>query len=322
MSNPIIWALCDDRAGNVSQVLGIAEALGFPFITKKIRYDQWVKLPNLFRSKTLLGMDKNNSDPLTSPWPDLVILAGRRSTPIAHYIKAQSGGKTKIIQLMWPGFPASGIDLIVIPEHDDIPASHNIIITVGAPHRVTATTLQEAHAQWKDRFPDLPEKKIALLIGGNVGGRIFSPAHAKELAEIASACANEYNAALLITTSRRTSEEAIAALKSALTVPYHLHHWQSTDENPYFGLLALSESIIVTGDSMSMCSEAAATGKPVFIYAPSDLIPEKHTRLHQTLYDYGAARPLQSPYTSWNYDPLQESQKVAAALRKQFSLMP
>ena len=44
-----VWILADDRAGNVSQLLGIAEALELPFERKDIRYDAWIKLPNFLR---------------------------------------------------------------------------------------------------------------------------------------------------------------------------------------------------------------------------------------------------------------------------------
>ena len=39
--------------------------------------------------------------------------------------------------------------------------------------------------------------------------------------------------------------------------------WDGTGDNPYFAYLALADALLVTADSVSMVSEAAATGKPV-----------------------------------------------------------
>jgi hypothetical protein len=72
---------------------------------------------------------------------------------------------------------------------------------------------------------------------------------------------------LLITTSARTPAPTIDTLAEHLTCPSHLFRWsKDAKENPYFAFLGLAESIVVTGDSMSMLTEACATRKPVHIF--------------------------------------------------------
>ena len=45
------------------------------------------------------------------------------------------------------------------------------------------------------------------------------------------------------------------------------HRWRSGDaENPYLGLLGLADILVATGESISMATEACATGKPVYFF--------------------------------------------------------
>ena len=76
-----VWILADDRAGNVNQLLGIAEVLDYEYVRKDISYNQYVKLPNFLRDKTLIGLTKETVQSLktTDDYPDIVLSAGRRS---------------------------------------------------------------------------------------------------------------------------------------------------------------------------------------------------------------------------------------------------
>ena len=134
-----VWVLADDRAGNVNQLLGVAEALNTPYKRKDIKYNKWVRLPNFLRGASLIGLTNDSKEGLTSPWPDIVLSAGRRSFPVARWIKRQSKGHTKIIQLMnvgWAGFNEA--DLMVIPAHDSYQGNaKNVLRVSGAPHRIT-----------------------------------------------------------------------------------------------------------------------------------------------------------------------------------------
>src|SRR5262245_16456331 len=120
MQGPVdnsIWVLTDDRAGNVAQALGVAEALGRPFTVKDIRYTPLAKLP--LQGASVLGLTGESRMTLAPPWPGLVIAAGRRTAPVARWIKRQSDGRTRIVQIMYPGRRAAAdFDLIAVPRHD------------------------------------------------------------------------------------------------------------------------------------------------------------------------------------------------------------
>lgn len=315
--DPLVWVLSDDRAGNTSQALGVAEALGWEFVTKEVRYTWAGRLPNLLRQASLIGVDAATGSSMVSPWPDLVIAAGRRTAPVARWIKRRNPA-AYLCQIMWPG--ASGLkdfDLIAVPSHDHLPGLRdNVMRITGAPHRVTETRLAIEAARWHGRLGGLKRPLFALIVGGSTKNRTFTPQMASDLGEQVGAMVRSTGGSLVVTTSRRTGREAEAALLSALPAPSHLFRWGDGGENPYFGYLAHASAVIVTGDSVSMASEACATQAPVYIYAPPGLITPKHARLHQNLYALGLAEPLAGTYRPWTHPSLNAATDIAATIRR------
>jgi len=313
----MIWVLADDRAGNVGQCLGVAEALGRPFIVKAIGYDGWGRLPNLLRGASLLGVDAASRGGLAPPWPDLVIAAGRRTAPVARWIKRQCGAK--LVQIMDPGPGGRGdFALIAVPHHDGKACGANVLAITGAPHRVTGAKLAEAAALWRDRFAGLPRPWVAAIVGGDTRKRPFTAQMAADLGRRCTALAA--GGSVLVTTSRRTSAAAEQALLQAIPEPRFVHRWASGGDNPYFGLLGLADAIVVTGDSVSMACEACAAPAPVYLYAPDGWVVGKHARLHAELYAQGFARPLPSAAAERGeataHPPLNAAAVIAAAIER------
>lgn len=316
MSDPAaIWVLADDRAGNVGQCLGVAEALGRPFVVKDIRYAPLARLPNLVRGAGLMGVSPQSRDQLVAPWPRLVIAAGRRTAPVARWIKRQSGAR--LVQIMDPGPGGRGdFDLLAVPRHDGGLHGANVMEMTGAPHRVTPAKLAEAAQAWRDRFAPLPRPWVGLIVGGDTRKRPFSADMAADLGRRVAALAQ--GSSVLVTTSRRTSPAAEAALFAVLPEPRLTHSWAKGGDNPYFGLLALCDALVVTGDSVSMVSEACASSAPVYIYAPFGWVVAKHAHLHADLYAQGYAKPLpdNGGLESWAHPPLNAALDVAAAIER------
>jgi mitochondrial fission protein ELM1 len=315
VNEPRIWVLIDNRAGNESQSLGVVEALGGPYEERRLQYSLLAMLPNAVMGATFLGLKPGCQDQFMEPWPDLVIAAGRRTAPVARKIKRLARGACKIVQIMDPG-PAgtAAFDLIAIPRHDVVTRGPNTLMITGAPHRVTSSRLDVASKIWRSRFEHLPKPWNALVVGGSTRRRKFSAAMASELGRMASAMAQETGGSLLITTSRRTGPAA-ENLYDEINVPGFKYRWGDNGDNPYTGYLAEADSIIVTGDSVSMCSEACATDKPVYIYAPKPLITAKHARFHQSLYQEGYARPFTGLYEEWTHPPLNAANDIAAMIK-------
>ncbi len=300
-----VWVLADDRMGNVNQLLGIAESLNEPFERKDIRYTQWVKLPNIVRRSTLIGVTRETAQALRAPWPDVVLSAGRRSFPVALHIKKRSGGKTKIVQIMNPGSTGfQRADLIVLPQHDNYTGTaQNVFKIAGAPHRITPERLSAERQKWEPVFAAYARPRLSLIVGGATKDKPFTTDMALDLVEKALALRPQ---SVLVTTSRRTPAAVIDVLQQHLpTDRTFFYRFGDTGENPYFGLMAATDMIIVTGDSISMCSECCAAGVPVFIFAPDTMMSPKHKRFHQTLYAGGFAAPLgAAPFTpSGHFNP-------------------
>lgn len=312
MESSSIWVLADDRPGNVSQALGVAEALGHPFIVKTIRYNALGKLHNALRSASRFGLDHWSRKGIEAkPPPALVIAAGRRTAPLARWLKRRTGAR--LVQLMDPGWPGRGrFDLIAAPLHDDLPEAPNVIRTLGACHRATPALLAAEAARWRDQLPALPRPWTLVAVGGSTAQRRFTAADARALLE---SC-RDLPGSLLVVTSRRTGAEAETALAEHLPQGGWLCRWRDRADSPYLALLALADQVVATGDSMSMCCEAGANGGPVFLFAPAHLTEPKHTLLHASLYDQGYARPLGGDLSPWRHPPLNASAMVADHVRR------
>ncbi len=311
----MIWILADDRAGNVNQLLGIVEALGEPYERKDIRYTKWVKLPNFLQGASFLGIDKSSQEKLVAPWPEVVLSAGRRSFPVARKIKKLSKGKTKIVQIMSAGkLSDKQADLVVLPMHDNYRGNaKNVMQVVGSPHRITAQKLKAEKKHWEKVLAQYPAPRVSVIVGGATKDHPFTVQAAQKLVE----GVKELKAgSLLITTSRRTPKEVVALLKKELPEPKFFYTFGDKSENPYFGLLSWADKIVVTGDSMSMCSECCAAGVSVFIFAPKEMIGQKHARFHQSLYQSGYANPLGGKEVAAVH-PLNPAPDIAERIRKE-----
>ncbi|PIW27044.1 MAG: nucleoside-diphosphate sugar epimerase [Rhodospirillales bacterium CG15_BIG_FIL_POST_REV_8_21_14_020_66_15] len=324
---PRVWVLADDRPGNRSQCLGVARVLGLPFECKEIAYGPLVRLHNAFLGASFAAITDESLRALTPPWPDLVIGAGRRSASVARKIKRLSGGRTRLVHIMHPGAGAADFDLIAQPAHDARPPAPNILSIPAAPHGVTTEILGEAAEEWKDAFAHLPRPLIALMVGGSTRRREFGPAMAAEVASLAAAMAKARGGSLLVSTSRRVEESEDPATMPALLdafadLPNYLYRWGDPAGNPYMGYLAHADTVVVTGDSVSMSTEACARPGPVYLYAPAPLITPKHKRFHDFLFQGGYARPLTSEtvWEDWTHPPLNPAEDVARAIREMMRL--
>jgi mitochondrial fission protein ELM1 len=266
-SVPSVWVVTGYRAGERVQVMALAEALGWPCQVKDLDYRRVASTLSLFRTRSRLGINRAGSAKLKPPWPDLVISAGMRNEPVCRWIRAQSGGRTRIVHIGRPWVSAEQLDLVITTPQYRLPERANILQNALTMHGVTPTRLQAEAARWAPRFADLPRPWTAVIVGGNSGPFTLGRKAARRLAAEASAFAEVRGGSLLVTTSARTAPAAMQELARRIQAPVHLYNWQQDDlDNPYYGYLALADEFIVTADSISMLSEACATGKPVHMF--------------------------------------------------------
>lgn len=310
-----IWILADDRAGNRSQVLGVASYLQRPFTIKDLTYGPLVKVPNQIMPPSFSTLDSISRKELVEPWPNLIIAAGRRTAGIARRIKKLSSGDTRLVQIMNPGGSTKDFDLLCVPTHDPPVFGSNIIQITGAPHTLTPERLASARKRWMPQLEDITPPRIALIVGGSTRRRKFTHAMAENLARSASAMANNMGGSLLLATSRRTAEIE-KTIMNGLSAPRKIFKWGDKAENPYIGYLACADMIIVTGDSISMCTEACASNVPVFVFAPPELVSPKHGRFHKLLFEGGFAQDLASGAMAQPHLPLNPGKNIAEAIHR------
>ena len=291
------WVVTEALKGLQNQAAGLAEALGLKFELKE------------FKTRSIIRKIFRTGDyGLTPPWPDLLITCGRQSVPAALAVRRASKLKTFCVHIQDPMADPAGFDVVIVPAHDDLRAA-NVFVTQGAPNLVTPKRLAEAAEKFKPLFKDLPRPLIGVLVGGKNRYEGFSPASIHDFSTKLKTAVTSSGGALAVTPSRRTGEENVTSLKRELkSVP--LYMWDGLSDNPYFGLLALSDALVVTGDSISMISEACTTGKPVFIYE----LPKcgkRHKRFCHSLFNSGTARPFEGTLGKWNYPPLEDTRKAA-----------
>jgi uncharacterized protein len=321
-----IWILSDDRPGTVSQSIGLAQELGFEYKIIKLDYSFFSALPNFFLQNSLLRISaklrKNfkNLDHL----PSIVISAGRRSAPIALYLKKISKNQTKIVQIMRPNLSFNKFDFVILPQHDKVDEAQfsNVITSIGSLTKTDKNLIAREQQKFLPWFDKITKTKIAILVGGSSEKTKFEKKSAEKLAEISSKIANKMDATLLVLNSRRTSIELTNSIKSRLKCDFKFFDWAEVkNENPYLAILGFADFFIITGDSVSMISECCSTGKPVFIFDDGEISSVKHRNFHQNLFAENYAKKLlkNSDFLE-NFSPkkLQETKRVAALIRAKF----
>jgi uncharacterized protein len=308
---PEVWALHDGKAGMRSQVLGLAEAAGFAFAEKVLSVrPPWAWLPPQLWLAPLAAVASDGC-PLRPPWPRLVIGCGRNTAAPALAIRRAAGGRTLAVQVQDPRIGRDAFDLMVVPAHDRL-RGPRVVVTAGAVHRVTPARLKEALRSFP-ALAALPRPIIGLLIGG--ANRAYRPNSAGLAATAAAiaAAVRRCGGSIVATPSRRTGAAGLAALPEHLgSLPGEI--WDGTGANPYYAYLAAADAFLVTADSVSMISEAAATGKPVHIIA----LPggdRKFARFHAAMQRAGVTRPFAGDIEAWSYAPPDDTARAGAAVR-------
>lgn len=308
-SSAAVWALTDDRTGHNAHTLGLAEALGLEYAEIKLCFNALAHLPPTLLGSGFQSLTAPSRTKLSPPWPSVVIASGRRMIPVMRAIK-QASPKTKLVQCLWPG-QIEPFDVIVAPWHDDVPVNARIVRYHGALHRLQPSVLKNAALSFHALFEPLPRPHFGVLIGGHSKKAKATLDDLHHLIDTAEFLVGD--GSLIITTSRRTPKAFAKAIAKRLTCRYHLYEWGSSEANPYHGMLARCDALIVSGDSVSMIAESCASGKPVLIDTGFHSMREKHQRAAQSLIAAGHAAALRADVDLPNLTPimLDEMTRVA-----------
>lgn len=251
-----MWVLLGPHKGDNNQVLALAEALGVPFRAIELRYKKFAHLPAVFRRVSISRLDDECQAQIAPPWPSLVLGIGQRSVPVARYIQRQSDGRSKLVRLGDPMISHRYFDLVITTTQYAVRDADNVVrlpLTITDQDKVPPNRLEQ---RWLESFA---HPRRLLVIGGKTSLWRFDSELVTRSATILQDRAAREGGSVIAVTSPRTSTELVLAARRALGE-------QAVVNGPfprYGALLHSADEIHVTGDSVSMLSDAIASGKPV-----------------------------------------------------------
>ena len=288
--------------GMISQVEGLAKALNLNYKHQEIKLKKiWEFVPPLLTPvsmsilKTKFIFDSK-----------IVISCGRKSVIPSIALKKKYKEKVFTIHIQNPKVPLDKFDLVVCPDHDEIQGS-NVIKTTGAIHYLTDKEIsREKNFIQIDREN---KKIIAFILGGPNKYYSFSE---KEIDFLFNKIKNIFTRdkyKLIVIPSFRTPNEII---KKAYNSFGHDHIvYKEVNKRAYLSALSISDYIVVTCDSTSMISEAAITGKPIYV---AQMSTEKNNLRFQKFFSQfkqlNIIKDLTDKIDLWSYNKLDEVNRI------------
>ena len=300
--------------GMISQVEGLAKALDLDFTHHKVELNSfWKAIPPKLTpiSQKVYKKIKQNEF-------DVIISCGRKSVIPSIHLKNIASRKVFNIHIQDPKVDLNHFDFIVAPEHDDLDGQ-NVINTKGAIHYLTENEISE-NKDYLKSFIKNDERKIwTLIMGGPTKYYDYSTENIKEIFITLSELSKKHNFQLVIIPSMRTPTNIIQYTKEYFGDDHTVI--MDVDKKAYLSALAIAQNIIVTCDSSSMISEAALTGKPIYV---ASLLPKKNDMRFQKFRNLfrklNIIKNLGEEIKDWNYEKLDETNRVANIIKQKINL--
>ena len=249
--------LTEGLHGMISQVEGLAKALDLEYFHEKIELNNFWKLipPSLTPVKKYVF--KNNIDKEF----DIIISCGRKSVIPSIYLKKNSNKKIINIHIQNPKVSLNNFNYIIAPEHDGI-SGKNVISSKGALHYLTIEEIEKSRDYLQNKS-NTKKDILTLILGGPTKYYNYSTQNIKSIFSNIKNLTEKNNLHLIVIPSNRTPMETVSLAKSELMKDTTII--ETVDKKAYLSALCLAKYIVVTCDSSSMISEAALTGKPVYV---------------------------------------------------------
>ena len=294
--------------GMVSQVEGLAKALGLSYKHQKIELKSfWNLIPpkispiseNLVKNKFVCDCK-------------IIISCGRKSVIPSIALKKRLGNQIFNIHIQDPKVSFEHFDLIVSPEHDRL-RGENIINTTGAIHYLTKKEIND-NSKYLGIEKDKRKELVAFIIGGPNKYYNYSEKQIHVLFNKVKTLFTPDKFKIIVIPSYRTPENILKIAFNTFSINHHVV--KNIDKKAYLSALAISNYIVVTCDSTSMISEAAMTGKPVYIAMMKSFKPTgRFKKFYSQLKDLGITRELEDRVESWSYNSLNEVNRIAPIVK-------
>ena len=303
--------LTEGMHGMISQVEGLAKALELDFIHEKIELNNFWKLipPKITPVQSFVFKNKINEK------FDIVISCGRKSVIPSLYLKKKFKKKIINIHIQDPKVSLDNFDFVVVPEHDGI-SGENVINSKGAIHYLRNEELDENINYLKSSVNK--EKLVTLIVGGPTKYYDYKESVIKEI--FSKVYKNFINKGfqLIFIPSMRTPKTVIDLAKSYFDKNQIII--TEVDKKAYLSSLRLSDYIVVTCDSTSMISEAAITGKPIYVaQMPNIKKNYRFKKFFELFKSLNIIKDLDNTIEKWTYEKLNETDRVSSYIKNQLN---
>ena len=304
--------LTEGMHGMISQVEGLAKALDIEFIHQKVELNSFWKLipPNLTPVSKLVFKKIDISD------FDIIISCGRKSVIPSIYLKKSSKKKVFNIHIQDPKVSLGNFDLVISPEHDNL-RGKNVITSQGAIHYLTLDEIKNNHNYLADKLKKNHEY-ILLVLGGPNKYYDYEDQNLINIFGIIKKILNKNNLQAIVIPSMRTPKKTINLANEHLGLENLVIN--NVDKKAYLSGLSLAKYIVVTCDSTSMISEAALTGKPIYIAdIPAKRKDERFKKFRDLFSELNITKNLNEKLEIWSYKSLNETTRIAKEIKKYIS---
>lgn len=226
---------------------------------------------------------------LMSSYGEFVVSCGSSLAAVNIFISIENNAKNVVVMKPNIPFGLRRFKLAVIPRHDNPPKRKNVVETIIAPNIVSEAKLSAHGKMVEERLGGKRGSIIAVFIGGDNPEYTLSLKNATEVIETALKFADQFNARLAISTSRRTSKQIERYLKERLGSDRRAALLVIANENNFdeavLGILSVSDMVLVSEESVSMVSESVTARKKTVVYKIDKKISKetKHERMLASL---------------------------------------
>ena len=301
--------LTEGLHGMVSQVEGLARALDLEYFHEKIELNSFWNLipPKLSPVSKFVFKNKIKKD------FDVIISCGRKSVIPSIYYKKNLRKNIINIHIQNPKVSLKNFDFIIAPDHDEI-EGQNVLISKGAIHYLTLEDIKDCKNYLEDKI-DKNRDVITLILGGPTKYYSYKEENIINIFSKIKKNLIESNLQLIIIPSNRTPKNTINFAKEYFDKNRLII--ESVDKQAYLSSLALSKYIVVTCDSSSMISEAALTGKPIYVgMLPSLKNDHRFKKFRNLFKELNIIRELGDNLEIWSYEKLDETNRIAQEIKK------
>ena len=302
--------LTEGMHGMISQVEGLAKGLDIDFIHEKIELNNFWKLfpPKFTPINSFVFKNKIEKN------FDIIISCGRKSIIPSIYLKKKFKNKVMNIHIQDPKVSLNNFDYIIAPEHDGL-IGKNVLVTKGAIHYITEDDLIKNQSYLKPKINK--EKVVTMIVGGPNKYYDFND---NIIENIFLNVQNDFidkGYQLIFIPSMRTPKNIIEKAVKFFNEKQIII--KNIDKKAYLSSMKLADHIIVTCDSTSMISEAAMTGKPIYVaQMPSIRKNDRFQNFYKLFKSLNIIRDLEKTIDNWNYTKLNETDRISKLIKDKF----